>query len=214
MKSILNPLDSTRTGVRSLARQLAKFLNEISRGHITPNSITYTSLAGHVAIAFILANQHFVWAALLIVIFGLMDTLDGELARLQKKASTAGMLLDASTDRIKESMLYMASAYALIGLGHPKMAVWAVAATAGSILVSYIKAKGETAVASSKIDHATTNHLFEGGIMRYEIRMLVLIIGLLAGQLVAAIIFLAITSWLTALGRLKRISSYLNNAAR
>ena len=209
MKKIPNVLDPSRTAVRSLAQRFAKLLNKISGGRITPDSVTYTSLIGHVLIAVVLANRHFVWAAGLIVVFGLMDTLDGELARLQKKASTAGMLLDASTDRMKESLLYIASAYALVGLGQPKMAVWAVAATAGALLVSYVKAKGETAVASSKADHATTNHLFQSGLMRYEIRMLVLIIGLLAGYLGWTLAILAITSWLTAFGRLARITSYL-----
>lgn len=212
MKKTFNILDSGRTGMRSLAQRFAKLLNKLSGGRITPNSVTYTSLLGHVGIAVVLANRHFVWAAGLIVIFGLMDTLDGELARLQKKASTAGMLLDASTDRMKESILYIASAYALIGLGQPKMAVWAVAATAGALLVSYVKAKGETAVASNGADHATVNHLFQSGLMRYEIRMLVLIVGLLAGYLGWTLAILAIASWLTAFGRLARITSYLNNA--
>lgn len=211
MKTNFNILDGGRTEVRRLAKGFAKLINKLSGGRITPNSVTYTSLLGHVGIAIILANRHVIWAAGLIVVFGLMDTLDGELARLQKKASNAGMLLDASTDRMKESLLYIASAYALIEMGQPKMAVWAVAATAGSLLVSYIKAKGETAVASSGADHATINHLFQSGLMRYEIRMLVLIIGLLAGYLGWTLAILAITSWLTAFGRLSRITRYLNN---
>ncbi|MEO8784783.1 MAG: CDP-alcohol phosphatidyltransferase family protein [Candidatus Saccharimonadales bacterium] len=207
------PLDAARRLVRRGAHSIAKFLNRISGGRITPDSVTYTSLLGHVLIALLLANRHVLWAVLLLVVFGLMDTLDGELARLQKRASTAGMLLDASTDRMKESLIYTAAAYYFVQQGHPLLAVWAVAATAGAILVSYIKAKGETAVASHGADHAAVNHLFADGLMRYEIRMVVIIIGLLVGQLGWAIILLAILSWLTAFGRLARITSYLRNAS-
>jgi CDP-diacylglycerol--glycerol-3-phosphate 3-phosphatidyltransferase len=209
----MGPLDGCRRLVRSGARRIAKALNKLSGGRITPDSVTYTSLLGHVLIALLLANRHVLWTALLLVIFGLMDTLDGELARLQKRASTAGMLLDASTDRMKEGLIYIAAAYYFVQQGHPLWAVWAVAATAGAILVSYIKAKGETAVASQGADHATVNHLFQDGLMRYEIRMVVVILGLLLAHLGWAIVLLAILSWLTAFGRLSRITSYLRHAS-
>lgn len=212
MQIIQQPLDGARQLVRRGARQVAGLLNRLSGGRLTPDTVTYTSLLGHVLIALTLANRHVLWAAGLLVIFGLMDTLDGELARLQKRASTAGMLLDASTDRMKESLVYIAAAYYFVQQGHPSLAVWAVAATAGALLVSYIKAKGETAVASAGADHATVNHLFQDGLMRYEIRMVVIIIGLLTAHLGWAVVILTVLSWLTAVGRLARITSYLKNA--
>jgi CDP-diacylglycerol--glycerol-3-phosphate 3-phosphatidyltransferase len=211
MSILTRILDALRSLVRTGARTLARGLNTLSGGKLSPDVITIVSLLGHIPVALLIATLHPRWAALFLVIFGLMDTLDGELARLQNRASSAGMLLDASTDRIKESMLYIACAYALIGLGHPYMSVWAVAACAGALLVSYVKAKGETAVASSNNNHHATNHLFDDGLMRYEVRMFVLVIGLLSGYLGYALIILTILAWLTAFGRLIRVLRHLSH---
>lgn len=212
MKPLNSLLDTCRKIVRRGAKAIAKLLNTISGGRLSPDVVTYTSLLGHVLIAFVIANQHFALAAGLLVVFGLMDTLDGELARLQERASPAGMLLDASTDRMKESLLYIGIAYALIAQGRPGFAVWAVAACAGSLLVSYVKAKGETAVTSQGASHSVVNRLFQDGLMRYEIRMLVIVVGLLIGQPGPALALLAVLSWFSAIGRLSRISRYLKQA--
>jgi CDP-diacylglycerol--glycerol-3-phosphate 3-phosphatidyltransferase len=204
-------LDAVRAVVRSLARRLAHGLDWASGGKLTPAMITLLSLAGHVPIAWLIATNRFMWAAALLVVFGLMDTLDGELARLQTRANSAGMLLDASTDRMKEALLYTASAYVFVSLDRPYMAAWAVAACGGSMLVSYIKAKGETAVFTKSTDHHTINYLFADGLMRYEIRMFVFLMGLLSGRLILAVIILAVLTWLTALNRLLKITQYLKN---
>lgn len=212
MKLLNAILDWLRALVRSGAEVVARVLNKVSGGRLTPNTITYVSLLGHLPIAYLIAEGYFHWAALFLVIFGLMDTLDGSLARLQNRASASGMLLDASTDRMKESLVYIASAFTFVRLEEPYFAVWAVAACAGALLVSYIKAKGETAIASSTT-HAKANRLFQDGLMRYEVRMGVIVLGLLFGYLGPAIIILAILSWLTAFGRLRRILKHLDNAA-
>lgn len=210
MKPFNELLDALRRTIRKGARRLAGVLNTLSGGKLTPNTITIISLLGHIPIAWLIAMNYSVIAAVLLVIFGLMDTLDGELARLQGRASPSGMLLDASTDRMKEGLLYIGAAYAFVSLGRPYMAAWAVAAIAGSMLVSYVKAKGETAVATVTKDHHATNYLFADGLMRYEVRMFVFILGLLTGQLVWAVIALAVLSWLTAFDRLFKITRYLN----
>lgn len=211
MKLLNAILDLLRAVVRSGSRAIARVLNKLSGGHITPNAITYISLLGHLPIAYLIAVGYVHWAALFLVIFGLMDTLDGELARLQGKASAAGMLLDASTDRMKESLLYIAVAFSFVRLEEPGYAVWAVAACAGALLVSYVKAKGETAIASTT-HHSKANRLFQDGLMRYEVRMGFLVVGLLFGWLGPIVAALAVLSWLTAIGRLARITNYLKNA--
>jgi phosphatidylglycerophosphate synthase len=165
--------------------------------------------AMHIPIAYLIAVEQNYWAAGLLVVFGLFDALDGELARLQGKASSAGMVLDASTDRMKEVLLYTGATYALASSAHPKHAVWAVAACGASLCVSYVKAKGETAVQDSKLTPNQINRLFADGLMRFEIRMLVLVVGLLADQLAAAVAIVAVSATLTAFSRLQRITHKL-----
>jgi len=208
--NINNAIDLCRNAVRKLMSGVAKFLNSASGGKLSPNTVTLVGLTMHVPIALLIATGSYTQAAILLVVFGLFDTLDGELARLQKRASAAGMLLDASTDRIKEVILYTGVAYALIAGENPTMAVWAVVACGASICVSYIKAKGETAVKDKGLSSNEINRLFQDGLFRFEIRMLILVLGLVGGQLFYAVVLIALGSSLTAVSRLIKISSKLS----
>lgn len=200
-----------KTQIRALMHAFAVVLNKLTKGKLTPNAVTIMGTLMHVPIALLIAMQHFVWAAVLLVIFGLFDTLDGELARLQGRSSVQGMLLDASTDRLKEAMLYTGIAYVLATGPHPATAALAAAATGASISVSYVKAKGEAAVASSgkEIPHHTLNRMFADGILTFEIRMCVLLVGLLANQLMWATAVVAVGASFTVLQRLVRITKKL-----
>lgn len=207
-------LDYLRNIVRIWARAVAQLLNRIGGGRITPNQITVIALLMHVPIALLIATGHFAWAAVLLTVFGLFDTLDGELARLQKKDSAAGMVLDASTDRMKEVALYSGVAYNLAHTGSLNGATWAVLACGFSLCVSYVKAKGETAVAKSDLTVSQVNRLFQDGLLRFEVRMGLLILGLVFAQLTAVIMAIAVLSAYTALDRLIRITRSLDADAR
>lgn len=202
MKPIYKVLDAIRDAVRVVMRWIARLVNRLSGGRLSPDTVTVVGLLAHLPIAYLIIQSHFYWAAGLLVVFGLFDALDGELARLQKKASSGGMLLDASTDRFKEVILYAAAAYWLTGTSHPRHAVWAVLACGASICVSYVKAKGETAVKDSKLTPNEVNRLFQDGIVRFEVRMSLLIIGLLTTRLVVAVAVIAVASTFTAIQRL------------
>lgn len=205
-------LDVIRDGVKAVMRKIALVLNRLTKGKLSPNAVTITGLLAHIPIAYLIAQQNNILAAILLVFFGLFDTLDGELARLQKRASSAGMVLDASTDRMKEVLLYCGAAYAIIASsGTPQLAVWAVAACGASICVSYVKAKGETAIKDSKLTPNEINRLFGDGLLRFEVRMFLLVLGLLFNYLVLVVIIIAILSSLTALGRLIRITRKISN---
>lgn len=202
-------LDAIRQAVRKLMSKFAHRLNEISSGKITPNMITVTGLAAHVLIAYLLATRHPIWAAGFLVTFGLFDTLDGELARLQKKDGSKGMLLDATTDRMKEVLLYIGAAYFFVVLDYPYFAVWAVAACGASICVSYVKAKGETAVRNSHLSPNQINRIFQDGLARFEVRMFLFVVGLVTALLPEMLIIITLLSTWTAFSRLVKISRAL-----
>ena len=196
-----------RTGMRSFAR----LLNAISGSRITPNGITWFGFLMHIPIAYLIATGHPWRAAALLVVFGLFDTLDGELARLQGRVSDFGGLLDATTDRLKEVLLYSGIAYFFISYGTldwRKYAAVAVAACGASICVSFVKSKGETIVAAQKkkLAYAELNKLFGGGLFPFEVRMTILVLGLVFGYLPQAVVLIAVGSTLTVFQRLYRIS--------
>jgi CDP-diacylglycerol---glycerol-3-phosphate 3-phosphatidyltransferase len=197
--------------VRTFMRRVAVYMDRWSHGRITPNGITIFGAVMHIPIALLIASGHPLWASVLLVVFGLFDTLDGELARLQGRASVAGMLLDASTDRMKEVLLYTGAGYYLSTGDHPAWAAWAVAACGAALCVSYVKAKGEAAIASSKteIPHAILNRMFADGLLTFEMRMAVLIVGLISGYIGYALAGIAVLGSYTAVQRLVRISRKL-----
>lgn len=209
MKLINAFLDACRTVVRGWMNLLADILNKLSGGKLSPNAVTILALIMHVPIAWLIATDHYWWAASLLLVFGLFDALDGALARLQKRAGNAGMLLDATTDRMKEVALYCGAAFSFINGPRPVFAVWAVAACGASLSVSYVKAKGETAVSDHDLTPNEINRLFQDGLLRFEIRMTILILGLVSGRLALAVVLIAVFSTITAFGRLISITKYL-----
>lgn len=211
--SLISAISGT---IRKIMRNIAKFLNTISRGHLHPNTVTIFGFLMHLPIALIIATgHHFILAAILLIIFGLFDTLDGELARLQQRPSTAGMLLDATTDRLKEVILYSGIAFYLARASHPTYVVYAVIAVGASISVSYVKAKGEAALMLKHLETPLTHHqlnrYFSNGLLTFELRMFLLVVGLLTNQIIAATIIIAVLSSITVIQRLVIISIKLNN---
>jgi phosphatidylglycerophosphate synthase len=208
-------IGTIRDSIIAVVRALARPLNSLTGGKLHPDAVTIFGTLMHLPIAWLIATAHPVRAAVLLIFFGLFDKLDGELARLQKRASVRGMLLDASTDRIKEVMLYTGIvafyAYHHGPMVRPQFIVWAVIALGASLCVSYVKAKGEAAIAANgiKLSHSELNKLFADGIFMFEVRMVMLIIGLLSGYLAEMLILIALFSGGTAIMRLIRISRKL-----
>lgn len=191
-------------------RMFARLLNTVSHGRITPNGITVFGLLMHVPIAWLIATQHNYWAALFLVVFGLFDTLDGELARVQKRVTATGALLDSITDRFKEVLLYTGAAWAIIaGTGRAYLAVWAIAACGCSLLTSYVNAAGDVAVSKLPPSRHEVNKAFRGGLFPFEIRMVILLIGLLSNRVPLAVIVIAVGAAATALSRLFRVLNRL-----
>lgn len=206
MNSILN---TARHAVRAVMYKIAVILNKLTKGKLSPNVITVMGLVAHFGIAYIIARESFVLAALLLIVFGLFDALDGALARLQNSSSTFGMLLDSITDKIKEVILYGGVVYALIASNQAYWAVWAVLACGLSIVVSYVNAWGEVVAKKAPATKHVANKTFRAGIMTYDIRMATLVIGLFSGYLVQAIVVIAVLSIVTIIERFYVITKNL-----
>lgn len=179
----MDPIAVIRKYVRALINQLAVFLNKATRGRLTPDMVTWIGFIAHFAIAYFIITGSFAIAAVLLVVFGLFDTLDGSLARLQEVDSPRGMFLDAVTDRFKEVILYTAISWYLLDVSDVGL-VLSVAACGVALSISYVKAKGESAIAATKGGtHQAINRMFHDGLAAFEIRITLLVLGLAFGQL-------------------------------
>lgn len=120
---------------------------------ITPNMITFFGFVLNLAAAVILivgaeygdrSNHNFVSIAGLIILFaGLMDMLDGRLARLSNMANKYGALYDSVVDRFSEMYMFLGICYYLVSHDYFLSSIFAFIAMIGSIMVSYTRARAE-----------------------------------------------------------------------
>lgn len=197
----MDPIAATRTHIRSLIDQIAIVLNRVSNGRVTPDMVTWVGFLMHFAIGYYIVIGQLVTGAILLIIFGLFDALDGSLARLQNKASSRGMFLDAVTDRFKEVIVYASIAWYLPAGSNGQ--ILCVVACGMALSISYVKAKGESAIATLKTNaqHQEINRMFHDGIAAFEVRIFVICVGLLTGQIVVAIALLVAVGFVTLVQR-------------
>ncbi len=203
-------IDTLEKIVRRAVRSIAVVINHVSRGHIRPNDITVASLVMHLPIAYLIATNHLVWAGILLIIFGLFDTLDGELARLQKRVSDVGGLLDTVTDRVKELLLYCGLLYLFAVTDQPiALLLVTLVACGASLITPFVKAKGEAIIATygHELSYDRLNRMFKGGILPYAVRIALVAAGLLAGfpALSWVVVAIAVLATFTMLERLVSI---------
>ncbi len=112
---------------------------------ITPNKVTVTGFILVVVAAGLVAAGYLLAGAVILVVGSLLDAVDGALARATGGANAFGSFLDSTLDRAAEATLYGGIvAYYLGATAHPVGPVLlALAALAGSFMVSYTRAKAE-----------------------------------------------------------------------
>jgi phosphatidylglycerophosphate synthase len=108
---------------------------------ITPNKISFVSLGFGLLAGSCLASGHFGYAAICATISGLLDSLDGMVARLSGAASDAGEVLDAAVDRYAE--FFFLAGLIIYYREVLVLQVLALLALLGSFMVSYSTAKAE-----------------------------------------------------------------------
>lgn len=109
--------------------------------HVTPNQISWASLVFGGLAGTALAYGYFGFAALFSCYSAFMDCLDGMVARMTEVASDAGEVLDAAVDRYVE--FFFLAGLVIYYREFALFQLVALAALAGSFMVSYSTAKAE-----------------------------------------------------------------------
>ena len=161
---------------------------------IRPNTVTLFGLAGTIGCAVLIGYGYMTWAGLLLLLMGPVDAMDGALARLRHEASDWGAFVDAVTDRYSELFLFLGFLIYYLLKANPTGVIITYLAAAGSVLVSYVKARAD----ASKLDANV------GLLTRVE-RYIVLIPGLIFNLQLPALIIIAILANFTALQRILRV---------
>jgi CDP-diacylglycerol--glycerol-3-phosphate 3-phosphatidyltransferase len=118
----------------------------VGRSGITPNGVTLLGLGVQVVVAYLIVTDRLVAAGFVMVVAALLDTVDGAVAKAQGAASPYGALLDSTTDRLSDALVFLPVAWLYLAGARADqdwVGVVALVAFVASFLVSYIKARAE-----------------------------------------------------------------------
>ncbi len=167
------------------------------RVRITPNELTVAALAlSGVCGVFIAVNQ-LIPAAAALALVGLLDALDGELARAIQRASATGQpnpmgaFIDSVADHYGDFAIYFGLAWRAIRQNDSLNVCLVIAAMFGSVVGSHIRSR------AGMIGIDTKN---VGMFTRAE-RILVLLVGLISGWIAPALGVLAVVNNVSAVQR-------------
>ncbi len=167
------------------------FLSALSRSRLKPNTLTWLGLVVSLVAAYTIATDHLTVAAILVLLSGLCDILDGALARATNQSTRFGAILDSTFDRVADAVLLLGVAYLYLKSGNELNIVLAFLALIGSFLTSYVRARAEGLGIACPV-----------GLFTRAERVIILALGLFLDQLFIALAVLAILAFFTAGQRL------------
>jgi CDP-diacylglycerol--glycerol-3-phosphate 3-phosphatidyltransferase len=137
--------------------------------HISPNALSVCALLAGAAACIFFSLEKLLWGGISIVICGLFDIIDGQVAESTNRKSLFGAMLDSTSDRYSEFFIYLGLAVHF----RNHWALWVTLFTIlGSSMVSYTRARAEGLGIECRI-----------GIMQRAERMVFLAAGVLSGVL-------------------------------
>lgn len=144
----MTPTDQMRKRFKGLLDKIGGFLNHLG---LMPNTITIIGLVGNTIGAFFLSQGQMFAGGIIILLMGPVDALDGTMARLRGESSDFGAFVDSVTDRYSELVIFGGLLFYYIQQGEMLPAMLAYLAAAGSVLVSYTRARAQSLGLETKV---------------------------------------------------------------
>jgi CDP-diacylglycerol--glycerol-3-phosphate 3-phosphatidyltransferase len=170
---------------------IEKIVRAVARTGIHPNMLTFFGLLVNGWAAFLFAEGKFRSGAGVILFAGLLDMLDGQVARKENRVTAFGAFFDSTLDRYSDMALYMGLLVYYAVAERSSYVILAAVATAGSVMVSYSRARAESLIPTCKV-----------GFMERPERLVILILGGLFNHMAPALWVIAVISTLTVVHRI------------
>ncbi|MFQ5537935.1 MAG: CDP-alcohol phosphatidyltransferase family protein [Gemmatimonadota bacterium] len=140
-----------KLGLEALRTPVYRILDPVVawmvRRRVHPNLLTTLGFVTVVGAGILYHQDHVRWAGALVLLGGLWDIFDGQVARVSGMASKFGSFYDSTLDRISEIVVYLGLLSLYNSYGRELADVWMVyvifLAMAGSLMVSYTRARAE-----------------------------------------------------------------------
>lgn len=140
--------DQMRVRFKGIVDPIGEFLNRLG---LTPNTMTVLGLIGNTVGAIFLSLGQMTIGGLIILLMGPIDALDGTMARLRGEPSEFGAFVDSVTDRYSELVIFGGLLYFYAEQGNWLMSVLVYLSAAGSVLVSYTRARSQSLGYETKV---------------------------------------------------------------
>ncbi|MDP2958534.1 MAG: CDP-alcohol phosphatidyltransferase family protein [Longimicrobiales bacterium] len=192
-------LDALRAPVYGIIDPVTRWM---VRRRVHPNLLTTFGFLSVVGAGVLYHLDHVRWAGVLVLLGGVWDIFDGQVARVGGMASKFGSFYDSTLDRISEIVVFLGLLSLYNSYGRALGDVWMVyalfLAMGGSLMVSYTRARAEGLGLDCRV-----------GLMQRPERVLLLGLGSLSfgltwGGLVlnGAIVLVAVLTNVTAIQRI------------
>jgi len=161
------------------------------RARVRPNHLTVLGLGVSIATAYVFSMGRLRWGAALLAVAGLFDFFDGAVARLAGSDSDYGAFLDSVVDRYSDLAVLLGILVYYEHTADTLGAILTMATLAGTVMVSYTKARAQSIGVSCEI-----------GVMERPERLIALIAGAAFHLLTPVMALLALLTNLTAIQRI------------
>ncbi|MCK5315471.1 MAG: CDP-alcohol phosphatidyltransferase family protein [Anaerolineales bacterium] len=187
-KKKLTLTDQLRVRFKKVLDAIGGFLNGLG---LMPNTMTILGLIGNTVGAVFLARGQMTIGGIIILLMGPIDALDGTMARLRGEPSEFGAFVDSVTDRYSELVIFGGLLFYYVQGGEWLPATLTYFAAAGSVMVSYTRARAQSLGYDSKV----------GILTRFE-RYIVLAPALVFNIPVVGLWIIAVLANITAIQRI------------
>jgi CDP-diacylglycerol--glycerol-3-phosphate 3-phosphatidyltransferase len=170
---------------------LSQIVGVLSRFRINPNILTFIGVLISFWAAWEFGYGNFRTAGFVIILAGLFDMLDGEVARVTRSVSAFGAFYDSVIDRYSDVIILQGL---MVYYARKQMLGYVVLVGVvfmGAVLTSYARARAESLIPSCKI-----------GFMERPERIVLLIIGALSNRMEAVLWILAVLGNWTVFDRI------------
>jgi CDP-diacylglycerol---glycerol-3-phosphate 3-phosphatidyltransferase len=181
----------TRSIGRYLSWPIDRLAALLALTGIPPNLITWSALILNTWAGYLFAVGRFAAGGGVMILAGLCDLLDGPVARRQGRVSLFGGFLDSIFDRYADLILFLGLLVYYASVNRFLYACLAGAAMAGSVMVSYAKARAESLTPTLDV-----------GFWERPERLALMILGALSNHMDIALWILAIGPNITVIHRI------------
>jgi CDP-diacylglycerol--glycerol-3-phosphate 3-phosphatidyltransferase len=170
---------------------LEKIVYGVASTGVNPNLLTFFGLLVNGWAAALFAVGRFRSAAAVIFFAAFLDMLDGQVARRAKRVTAFGAFFDSTLDRYSDMALYMGLLVYYAQAARTSYVILAAVATAGSVMVSYSRARAESLIPTCKV-----------GFMERPERMVLLMLGGFFNRMASALWVISVVGTITVIHRI------------